>query len=165
MKDSLKIVLSVALLGIIGFSAAEQAEAKRRKVRPLVVRGDISALSTTSVTVGSMEIALTPRTKYEGFAENLVSLDAFTVGDCVKVKLLPGQERLIAREMELEAHCKTGVSSRREDDCSDDERTSTRSRPSNSADDKDSQTIDDGDRDDDSRGGKSRGRGRGRGGR
>jgi hypothetical protein len=40
MKDSLRMVLSVTLVGIIGFSAAEPAEAKRRKVRPVVVRGE-----------------------------------------------------------------------------------------------------------------------------
>ncbi len=163
MKDSLKIVLSALVLSVVGVGGAEHAEAKRGKVRPVVVRGEISALSAASVTVNSMTIALTQRTKYEDFAENLVSLDAFVVGDCVKVKLLPGQVTAVAREMELEAHCKTGISSRRDDDRSSSTRTPPRRPTPNSSDDNGGRTIDDRGSDDDSRDDKGRGRGRGRG--
>jgi hypothetical protein len=154
-------VMSLAICVGVLVGGADHAEAKRSKPKALVVRGAIGALSPSSVVINSREIRLTSRTKLEDFMENLVTLDAFAVGDCVKVKLVPGKEVSTAREMELEAHCKIGVSRGVRDDnpsLVDDSRSPAK-RPAG-ADDNGGSSFDDNGCDDG-----TQGRGRGRAGR
>lgn len=106
-------ITPLLLSGLIALSAlttVDSAEAKRRgrSKKDLVVRGIISALTPEAVVVDGNTILLKPKTKYEDFSGHRVTLSAFVVGDCVKVKLVRAQTAATAREMELEDSCPSG---------------------------------------------------------
>jgi hypothetical protein len=92
----MKRYTSVKSLVVLGFVAvAGLAEAKSSDV---VQRGDLAALSASSVTVGSLTCPITGRTEFEDLNGNRVTAAAFSIGDFVKLKCRNG----VAKSLELE---------------------------------------------------------------
>lgn len=102
-------MLSAVAIGLFAFICSDDAQAARRtKHKRVVIAGEIQQLSTEFVVLNNTRVELTPRTVYRDFQDNPISLNAFTVGDCVKVKLLAGRLAQTAREMEFEGDCSAG---------------------------------------------------------
>jgi Domain of unknown function (DUF5666) len=96
----------VAAAVLFGASADVAAKNGRRK-KSEAVRGLISEMTDSSVKVNDRNIQLTDQTEFEDFVGGSTSLDAFKVGDCVKIKLFRRVSPDTAKEMELEESCPT----------------------------------------------------------
>lgn len=148
-------LLNAVLIALTIVGVTTDAEASRRKPRRIVLQGEIQQLSTSFVVLNNTRVELTARTVYRDYADAVISQDAFTLGDCIKVKLIPGRLVPTAREMEMEDHCSastgTGI---------------VKPSPGATTDDKGGQrggsVGDDCNKDDSSDRGRGRGRGRGR---
>jgi hypothetical protein len=155
MRNHRVTLLSAALIALTLLGATGDAEASRRKPRRPIIQGEIQQLSNSFVVLNNKRVELTPRTVYRDYADGVISRDAFTLGDCVKVKLIPGRLVPTAREMEMEDHC-TATSGT----------SVVTPSPGVTGDDKggrrDDNVRDDCQRDDSADRGRGRGRGRGR---
>ena len=99
-------MLSAVAIGLFALISSDDAQAARRaKQKRMVIEGVIQQLSNDFVVLGNTRVQLTPRTVYQDFQDNRISLNAFVVGDCVKVKLVAGRLEKTAREMEFEGRC------------------------------------------------------------
>lgn len=105
MKSYRTTLMSALIIGLAVLGVTSEAQASRRKPRPTVIRGEIQQLSSTYVVLNNKRVELTARTVYQDFNDQIISREAFTLGDCVKVKLVVNRAIPTAREMEFEDHC------------------------------------------------------------
>ncbi|MFN4895899.1 MAG: hypothetical protein ACK5GN_04715 [Pseudomonadota bacterium] len=165
MKSYRVSLLSAVLVGLTMLGMADDANASRRKAKPGLIQGRIQLLESTFVILNNTRVELTPRTVYQDRMDAPISLAAFAVNDCVKVKLITGRTSPTAREMEQDDNCTAPTPSRNTRNT-----RNTRS-PGVDSDDNGGQRnegVSDDSQGDDCSGddnGRGRGRGRGRGGR
>jgi hypothetical protein len=99
-------VLGVVTIGLFALISSDDAQAARRtKQKRMIIEGVIQQISADAVVLNNTRVQLTPRTVYQDFQDNRISLSAFVAGDCVKVKLVAGRLEKTAREMEFESSC------------------------------------------------------------
>ena len=79
--------------------------AKNLKDKKLDVRGVISDLSASSITISSRVILVSLNTRIKDFLGAKTDISALKVGDCVKVKLAKKALQDSAKEIELRKQC------------------------------------------------------------
>ena len=108
----------------------------------IVSKGNISALSSESITVNGKSYVLTESTKYEDAVSNTISLSALKIGDFVEVKGVLDGSTLVAEKVELEQSSSSDDSSNNNNDSPNDDSPTGNNNSSNKI--KDSLTIIDG---------------------
>ena len=107
----MKTIISTALLSTaILLASASDAYAKNPRARIQTKRGNLTTISNDSASIGQKVFQITNRTKFEDFLGHRVTVSAFSIGDCVKVRYFVSASQNIAKEIELEDTCPTAGS-------------------------------------------------------
>ena len=165
MNRKITLVALTSILALLVAPMSSEASRKGDKKRDPIVKGFITVLSSEAVVVQGKTIRLRATTKYEGYNDEVLELDAFSIGDCVKVKLARGQAVLTAREMELEDGCRRGGSSDDDSSARPTPKPTKTPKPAKTPKPQRTPDSDDDSDDDDDKVGSGKGRGKGGAGR
>ncbi len=103
IKSVPTLLLALGLTFHVSDAEAKNGKSQNKKYS---FKGIVSAIDATSVTVKGKVVTLNAKTKYEDFLGGSTSLEAFKVGDCVKVNLVKKAPATTARKLELESRCR-----------------------------------------------------------